>query len=253
MSEVWKLEIMKTVHCPNLKRLAITSYGAQAECVALFLTNQPHLEHLCLSTKDKFCTSLLTVLRGKCAKLKSLSLKGNMFIEPGRTVPEFPAHPAPVRINWDFLSGLNSLKQFDICRPASAAECDEFGLSRHRFEGTGVSFLKTLPSTISHLGLRGVKDFWFDIEQDQIVMEQAERVALLMKFQNLSSLTLIRCDENFLDDELVQVILRNFTQLQKLEITHGSSLTNNAITGINAVGELTGVSLSSLKCNILKF
>ncbi|OXA43557.1 hypothetical protein Fcan01_21365 [Folsomia candida] len=253
MCEVWKLESMQVIHCPKLKRLSVTAYGVDGEAVAAFISHQPHLEHLWISMKETFSLKLLTVVQGRGTKLKSLHFTIKTF--PHRPISylvgaagaagDQPAAAPPIQ--WDFLSNsITSLKDFSICRPYSENEVDELGISRHRIEGTGVSFLKALPPSISKLGLRGLGDFWFDVQEDRVLDNDEDKIAILSRFTNLTELSWTRCGDSSLNDHLVHFILGHCTQLRKLELSYAFALTNAAITGEDENGVVVGVSLKNL-------
>lgn len=260
MCEVWKLESMQVIHCPKLKRLSVTAYGVDGEAVAAFISHQPHLEHLWISMKETFSLKLLTVVQGRGTKLKSLHFTIKTF--PHRPISylvgaagaagDQPAAAPPIQ--WDFLSNsITSLKDFSICRPYSENEVDELGISRHRIEGTGVSFLKALPPSISKLGLRGLGDFWFDVQEDRVLDNDEDKIAILSRFTNLTELSWTRCGDSSLNDHLVHFILGHCTQLRKLELSYAFALTNAAITGEDENGVVVGVSLKNLNGIRLNF
>jgi hypothetical protein len=240
MCEVWKMETMTTIFCPNLKSLELTAYADDASTVGTFLTNQPHLEQLTIRIKEEFPVQILKVIHGRGNKLKKLHITAKAFV--GNSSKPEDSDPL---VDWSFLAKLDKLKDFSITRPYIEDDIGDFVRS-----GTGISYLKSLPSSVTKLQLRGLTKFWYDSAQEEYLTDAEQRRPLLCRFANLTSLSFIRCSSAFdiMDDNLLQLVLQNCVRLRKLEITHATGLSNYSIDGI-VDEENVGVSLQRLKGN----
>lgn len=131
-------------------------------------------------------------------------------------------------------------------------------------EGTGVSFLRNLPTTLRKLKLFGIRRFWLDSQKvpysASTRMDSDGKLQLIGRFPLLTDLSVTRCDPNALDDTVFQHVLKTCQLLKKLDISH-TTLSGYGITGITSrpmpkcakqkrqrlVQNIEGISLRSLK------
>jgi len=248
-SRLWEMEEMKAIMLPNLKRLEVSITPSGQEVLCVFLTNHPLLEELNVAVSKEFGRSLLAAIQGRSSKLKKLHIKAKTFAGFG---------DEGGRVDWSFLGGMAELKDFTIAHPHNPE-------TNFESYGTGPQFLECLPQEqLHHLSFKGIGHsllgFWRTrnglLAEDEHGNMVSSELGLDMKkdllrgFQNLRSLSFIRCPEA-VDDKVIQFICREMTKLERLEITHSKFLTDNGLNGRPAVEGENPVTIQNLKCKLV--
>lgn len=127
-------------------------------------------------------------------------------------------------IDWSFLANSSNLVKFSIIRKRRRSTL---------FNATGVSILSVLPSSLTTLVFRGLKNFWKyenDLDGEDIPDEQI--IELLSRYPNMINLILNGCAEGAVKDVVLRAVIDNMPKLKTLKITHGTC-SDILLTGLN--------------------
>lgn len=132
IDEIWEEDFMRTISCPNLKRLEISTNMTGTTNVREFLKNQPPLEHLFVEIVDgSNGARWLTLCKGKESNLKIMHLCSNAKNSPEdsltvdwdfiaslekKSLPDFTANLVEVHITIASYWELNLMKDFQCSR-----------------------------------------------------------------------------------------------------------------------------------------
>ncbi|XP_021966475.2 uncharacterized protein LOC110861658 [Folsomia candida] len=201
------------------------------------MINQPLLEELSVSVVKKCGPKLLTVIQERGSKLKKLHLRAKNFGDGKNDV------------NWGFLANMQSLKDFAFVRPKSKS--NGWASVTSHCEERGVTFLRTLPTCLTHLKLRGIDRFWWDSDQNKEIGE-LEKQSLLNRFTNLVTLSIVHYDGKKLNEDILEKVNTTMLKLQKLELSNFGKatlyqhLSREAMVGVN-LENLQGLTDITLK------
>jgi len=172
------------------------------------------LEEVEITMQDEFPVDLLHEIKN-CTKLKKLNLKAKRFVnkEGDETTAD-----------WSFLKAMPCLKEFHLVHPRTQYNNWE--------SGNGKRLLESLPLTqLERLTLRGIgsahNGFW-SLCGKQPDLE--DKLNLFRGLRNLKFLSFRYCFDS-VDDEVMQVINKEMTSLEVLELSHCSNLTDRGFTG----------------------
>jgi len=249
----------RTAVLPNLKRLTVAiPFSFHQEMLELFLRNQSSLEELDISF-DRDCNiSLFETLKlpHYLDNLKKLHLKLEVF--------RWPSRENLSEINWSFLENMKSLRDFRINR-IHGSRIARFGrpIGLDRPFGTVEHFLESLPKNnqFQRLSFEGIES-----SSNNIITENERppphkrrskyfvckeyispfKSELLLGFRNLKYLSFKHC-KNAVNDQILQLILKEMTSLQKFEVSHCLYLTDAGFTGYPHESQTSVVSIKNLK------
>lgn len=226
-------EWIKNIKIPNLKRIDFFANEEDWSGFVKFLKNQPPLEHLSAQfwEKDECPISFLEYLQNNAKSLVMLDLC---------------CFSLEKCIDWSFLGG-SKLKEFTITRN-TFKHWDEDGI--HDIHATGVSFLASLPHSVTKLCFEELGYFWKS--QDDVGghdIPDSQIISVLSRFPLVTHLELSNC-YGAVDDLFLQTIITKMPKLQVLNLNTtsyctGYGLTDYGLTGIKN-GEVVGVSLTAL-------
>jgi len=183
-----------------------------------FLANHPTLEELDVAVKEEFGLSLFYGIIESCPNLRKLHLKAKKFVDPGGSQDQ---------VHWIYLRLIKTLKDFRLVHPHSSESSSvEYG------SGARI-FLSLAGRQLERLSVRGIgaenSGFWrhtLFVNERQVSLE----LPCLCGFRNLRHLSFNRCLDA-VDDNAMQIILKEIPSLEELELSHCSRFTDAGIAG----------------------
>jgi len=214
LGSYWSCDDLRTLTVSRLKCITATieDYKGQESLEAFLKNHLSSLKELDISLKDEFTRTLFQVIKRLSPSLKKLHLRAKYFTHDSYI------QGGEEEIDWSFLKGMNHLKDFKIVQTSKSKKRETEYLP---------SLFECLPlNQLERLSCKGIKDtgFW------KITNSALDDFNLDGSFRDLRRLSFRRC-KNEVNNERMQLIFREMSSLEELEITHCLSLTDTGIAG----------------------